>query len=387
MPHAIQAVWRGFSTRLRCLSRQKANLFWTMAFPLMLATLFYFAFGSMLAGNDDFQPVPVAVADNEAYRNADAFRAALESASTGNAPLLKLTVLSETDAAEQLLRNKVDGVITVKGGLPRLTVRSSGISQSLLRTFLDEYLQMESVAKAVLATNPQAASEGLFDALASRNSYVKEISLGKAQPDLLVNYFYSLIAMAALYGSFWGIRNATDLQANLSPLGARRGLSPTPKAHGIFSDFLAALVVQYAEILLLIFYIAQVLRIPFGSNLGPLLLLSLVGSACGVSLGTFVGSLGRLKEGVKTAILLAVSMVSSFLSGLMFAPIRSAIDKTVPFINWINPASLVTDGFYSLLVYDTLHRFWLNLGILSAMTMAMGAASVLILRRKRYESV
>ena len=45
----------GFVTRIKCAFRDKEMIFWTLLFPVMLATLFYFCF-SNLDSADAFFP-------------------------------------------------------------------------------------------------------------------------------------------------------------------------------------------------------------------------------------------------------------------------------------------------------------------------------------------
>ena len=61
--------------------------------------------------------------------------------------------------------------------------------------------------------------------------------------------------------------------------------------------------------------------------------------------GCFVGSLGKLSEGIKVAVILAISMVCSFLAGLMNSNMKDLVEKHVPIINRINPAALISDAF------------------------------------------
>ena len=70
----------GFVTRIKCAFRDKEMIFWTLLFPVMLATLFYFCF-SNLDSADAFSPVKTAVVADQAYRQAAGFQAALEEVS------------------------------------------------------------------------------------------------------------------------------------------------------------------------------------------------------------------------------------------------------------------------------------------------------------------
>ena len=70
----------GFVTRIKCAFRDKEMIFWTLLFPVMLATLFYFCF-SNLDSADAFSPVKTAVVADQDYRKAAGFQAALEEVS------------------------------------------------------------------------------------------------------------------------------------------------------------------------------------------------------------------------------------------------------------------------------------------------------------------
>jgi len=375
-----------YTSRVKTLLRDKDNLFWTLMFPLLLATFFYIAFGSIMNKSENFKPVPTAVVNNEAYINNTYFADALKAASTGDNPILQLSVLNREQAEKQLESGEISGVITVSDTIS-LKVKQSGVNQSIIKAFLDQYLQTEKEVAAILKANPDAANQGLFNALGKHISYTKEISFSGADPNPMLNYFYALIAMACLYGSFWGMRNTTDMQANLSALGARRSVAPTHKMASVVSDGLAALTILFAEIMITVCYIAFVLGADFGTRWGYVVLTCFIGCVTGISFGTFVGSAIRKSEGVKTAILLGFSMVMSFLAGLMIGDMKIMIAQKAPILNLINPATLLTDAFYSLYIYESLDRFFLNIGILSIISLGLTAGSFVFIRRERYASI
>ena len=66
--------------------------------------------------------------------------------------------------------------------------------------------------------------------LLSSDSLVREVSLGGRTIDGNVQFFYALIAMACLYGCFIGFGSAIGIQANITPLAARRCVTPTHQA-------------------------------------------------------------------------------------------------------------------------------------------------------------
>ena len=80
-------------------------------------------------------------------------------------------------------------------------------------------------------------------------------------------------------------------------------------------------------------------------------------------------------------------MLGCFLSGMMGITMKYIVDKNVPIVNKINPASMITDGFYSLYYYDTLDRYFFNIASLLIFAVIMIAISYFSLRKQRYEEL
>ena len=80
-------------------------------------------------------------------------------------------------------------------------------------------------------------------------------------------------------------------------------------------------------------------------------------------------------------------MLGCFLSGMMGITMKYIVDKNIPIINKINPASMITDGFYSLYYYDTLDRFFFNIISLLLFSIIMFIISYNGLRRQKYDNI
>ena len=80
-------------------------------------------------------------------------------------------------------------------------------------------------------------------------------------------------------------------------------------------------------------------------------------------------------------------MFFSFLSGMMGITMKYVIDKNIPIINKINPAAMITDGFYSLYYYDTLNRYFRDVCFLLIFVLIAFVVSFASLRRERYDSI
>ena len=85
----------------------------------------------------------------------------------------------------------------------------------------------------------------------------------------------------------------------------------------VLSEQIASFLLGYVDVVILLLYLRYVLKLDFQGQMSRMLLISFLGSLIGVSLGIFVGSMGRMKEGIKIGIILGISMICSFLSGLM----------------------------------------------------------------------
>ena len=116
-------------------------------------------------------------------------------------------------------------------------------------------------------------------------------------------------------------------------------------------------------------------------------LCGLIGGVLGVCVGFAVGSLGRSGYDRKMGMLIAVIMSFCFFSGLMAANMKSIIEKNIPWFNRINPAAVISDSFYCLVMYDDLSRFTekiISMLIISAVFALLGFA---LTRRRKYESL
>ena len=104
-------------------------------------------------------------------------------------------------------------------------------------------------------------------------------------------------------------------------------------------------------------------------------------------MGIAVSSVFKANENTKTGILISITMFGCFLSGMMGITMKYIVDKNIPILNKINPASMITDGLYSLYYYDTLDRYFFNIASLVIFAVVMLVISYSSLRRQKYDSI
>ena len=102
-------------------------------------------------------------------------------------------------------------------------------------------------------------------------------------------------------------------------------------------------------------------------------------------MGIAVATLVTAGENVKITVLISVTMAGCFLSGMMGITMKNIVDKNVPFLNWINPVAMVTDGLYALYYYDGGQRYYISIISLAAFSAIMMLISLRGLRRQRYD--
>lgn len=378
-----------FRYRILSLLREKTTIFWSIAFALILATFFHFAFSGL---GEDLTSISVAVVFDEAVNQTESESVvkSLKQIESNNKKLLHVKTESEEDAKRDLKNKKVKGIYyytpIATGENPiRLCVLGSGLEESILQSVMESYNNQMRVYTTVMLEKPQKMSELMkFD---YGKSMVVESTITGKEVQSYTQYFLALIGMACMFGCFIGMDSASKLQANVGALGARRCITSTSKAKLIFVDVFVAFFVQFISVLVLMAYIKGVLKIDLGNHIGYLVLIAALGSMIGVSLGMLVGSIGKVKEGAKIGILLTISLTSSFLSGLMVSSIKGTIEQNCPIINRINPSSLISDALYCVGVYEDMGRLQVDLLLMLLLVVLLYLGSFVMMRRVRYDNI
>lgn len=377
-------MFKLFLYRIKSLAKTPVLIFWSFCFPIILGTMFHLAFGSITERTETFEAVPVAIVTEEGKQ--ENFLNTLKAVSEKNDDALLIPkYVAKKEALSLLQKGKVEGIIYA-GDKLRLEVNNEGIEQSLLKSFLDQYLQSESTLQKIAETQPEQLKNAVL-ALSENTEYIKELPTASGEMDPFIHYFYALIAMACLYGCFYGLSTAEELSPPAAALGARRCISCMRKESLIAIDFLASLFLHFTGLMVLLFYLTVVLGKSFGNKWPLIILVILVGCMAGIGIGSFVGAAMHKSTNAKVATALSATMVMSFLGGLMMGNMQDIIEHHIPILNRINPAALINDALYCLSVYDNYTKFAQRMGMLTAISLILLLASSLVLRRKRYASL
>ena len=388
-----------FIYAFKTLFRNKMLIFWTFAFPIILGTLFNMAF-SNIENSEKLKIINIAIIQNENFENNEAFKTSFEELSDeDNEDRLFNTQYTTEEKAKELLDNgKIVGYMKLKDDKPILTFSTSGIDETIFKYVIEEIEQTIDIIKNLSETEIQKEiTDGNYnidygkiydnveELIKEDNVRLKNISNSNLSYTMIE--FYTLIAMTCLYGGMLSMVSINQTLANMSNKGKRIAVSPTKKSTIILSSLLASYIAQLIGLAILFVYTLLVLKVDYGNNNGLIILLAAIGTFAGLTLGTFVGTILKTNENAKTGILIALTMFWCYLSGMMGITMKYVVDKNVPIINQINPASMITDGFYSLYYYNTLDRYWTNIISLLIFAFILITISFFSLRRQKYDSI
>ena len=389
-------MWNSILAYLKISVRSKAGLFWLLAFPLILATLFNAMFGQL---NETYRldSLDVAVVNDDAWnRNPylDTFIDGIGGIDGDDADdkLIVAHAVASMGEAERLMGDySVVAAInaTDDGGL-RLSISSQAaakanaatgtnslqISLTVLRNLIARYNATDTTVRRIAAENPRVLGDA------------KILTLTHFTPDATARFFYALFGMVSLMAMSFGINIIAGMQANLSALGLRQSVAPTPKWKQATAAVLVSWLCTFASMSVLMLYIRYVCGVGMGGR-EPMAVLGIaVAAFMSSGLGLFIGALPRLDASAKTGISVALACFLSLFAGLYgtFAmDLSDLIDRQAPALSMLNPAKQVTNLFYDLMYFDDYRPFFQTVGTLAAFGFVFLAAAALLLRRQRYD--
>ncbi len=372
--------YHNFKCSLKILLKNKGLVFWTFVFPIILGIFFNMAF-SDIDKKEKFNSIDIAVVSSEDFNNNVIFKQSIEflSDEKSDNKMFNTVYTSKKKATYLLENNKIDGYLTFFGDDVNITIKKNGVNQTILKYIIEDINSNKKIL-AEASNIPETLS-------LIKNNSVKLNNITNKNLGFSMIEYYTLIAMACLYGSMLSMYVLNYSQANISSVGKRVSISSSKKTSLLLSGFFASYVVQLIGIFLLLFVTLFLFKVDYGNNLIYVFILSLFGSLAGLALGIAISSIGNISEVTKNGILISIIMFCCFLSGMMGVSMKYIIDKNIPFLNKINPANMITDGFYSLYYYDNLNRFYFNLLSLFIFSIIMILISLRNLRRQEYDSI
>ena len=373
-----------FINSLKILFKNKMLIFWTFIFPLVLGLLFNMAFAN-IEKEEMFSTIEIGIVNDDNYKNNQVYNMAFNY--LGNKDnkdrIFNITYETLEELQKKLEDEEISGYLYLDPS-SHIVIKSNGINESVFKYVVEE---INTISNGINTLDFKNIEEIGKYATFLMNKEVKVNDTTKKNMSYTMIEFYTLIAMTCLYGATISMYSLNQILPNMSNKGKRVGVSPVSKLKMILASLGASFIVQLIGVMLLFIFTLFVLNVDYGSNIFLVILLAIVGSFAGLSLGVFVSSILKKNENTKLGFIIGITMVYSFFAGMMGITMKYIIDKNVPLFNQINPVSMITDGLYALYYYDTLDRYMFNIVSLLLFSFILIFISFIFLRRQKYDSI
>ena len=356
------------------LFRVKENLFWGMALPLVMGTIFFFAFGG---ADFELAPIPVALVETRPLNNVT--RTFVEMANNlEEDELLRVSFTSYENAMELLRQGELAGVVLL-GESIELVLMRAGIGPSILETIAGEFIIRFTSAANVASLRPELVAYAMNAAerYESVNAPVRELPIST-----LTNLFFVMLAVGCFMGSGIGAKSGFELQAQMTDVAARLSVAPTPKIVLFVENLITGTIGQSLISSVTLLFYTFVLNVDFGDMWGLVLLACIVGSFASVAFGMFFSIVLPGTEAAKNQYLLVISQAMFLAAGMITHELRNIVRNTVPFFDQINIVAIISDTFLTLVIHDDLTRYVQQLTTLIAIAVVCSVVGAAVLRRQ-----
>lgn len=385
-----------FKYALKIIFRNKSLIFWTFAFPIILGTFFKLAFNNIEKG-ETLSTIDIAIIDNQEFNDNQFYKEAFNQLSTGENKMFNTKYTTLENAKKLLSDEEITGYLVLSNDVINITVNSSGINETIIKTVVDEINTNKNMYETLInkeienefkSGNTNIDYKDIYNKVTDKIiSDVKLNDISNSNLSYTMIEYYTLIALTILYGGTISLYMVNKTLPNLSEVGKRVNTSSLKRSTILFSNLLASYVVQLIGLCILFIYCVFVIKADFGDNLPLIILLSLIGVFAGLSMGVFIGVNVNASEGAKSGILIGITMLFNTLAGMTGVTLKYVIDKNIPIINKINPANMITDGFYSLYYLNGMNRYFFNIMSLIIFSIVLLRFSLKKLRRQQYDSI
>ena len=265
------------------------GMFWTVAYPIILSSLFFVIFSAINTGG-------VIATVNTGITETNPHRVILNVI-----PILHVIPM-EQEAADAALRE--GSIKAFIGDDLSIKIYKNGIAQTIVKNIAEQIKQTDALG---IPITPSAYGKQYIDSKDEQNNSITIL-------------FYSLLAMVSIYSMFGSISIPERIQANISKLAVRMSAAPIKRFRIYLSGVLFFVCFNLASNLLYIGYVMLVLKInlitDFAITVPLLIYANLFGTAFGLC--------------------------------MMSVSVKTALDTSFPLLSKITPIALFTDTLYNI---------------------------------------
>jgi ABC-2 type transport system permease protein len=346
--------------------RDRATIFWTLAFPLIFILLFGVIFNG--GGSPNYT---VGMVNEDSGPVGQALMSTFKQI-----PSLKIESGSRADELDKLKKGQVDMVVVIPAGVsqsvaqkqtatvqmyddPSAGQASSQIKQSIVQAIVSNFNK-----GATNVTPPLALQTNSI--LTQKLSYV----------DFLVP---GILAMALMQLGLFG--TATPLVTLRQEQVLRRlGATPLPRWQLLASQILLRLTIALVQTGLILALSVWVFKVQIQGSILAVLGLVVLGAIAFISLGYLIAAISKTVDAAN-GITSAVNFPMMFLSGIFF-PLAALPAFLAPFVRAL-PLTYLGDALHQVMTGGTpAFPMWVNLAVLAGWTLV---CSLLAIRLFKWE--
>lgn len=362
---------------IKIMIHRKRFYLWNLIVPIMLGLLLY-VITENLTKMEEYVPLNVGVVTSQ--EQGALVTRLTEAKDSYDQPLFDVQVVNEKQAEAMLGTKELDAYV-VPGEKIQLYVNREGVSQSLLKVWLEQYQkELSLVQTADSIFQNQASEESEFNQILRTNEGMNHIC-----SDNSMIYFYTLIGVCCFLAISFGYYLAELLLANQSKLAKRLLCTPSGIYTRFFTGILAALTVDLFCVIVVMCFIRYILGYNLIFENYLVWGITIAGILFGILTGYVIRSLLGWHRMWKDPIAMALIIISGFFAGIIRSDVRYLLNETVPWVNYVNPVALISDGLYSIYYQGNVVSYIKDVVILVAGIVIFMIASLVQTGRRAYE--
>ena len=339
--------------KIKDLLHQKDYLFWSVCWPMILATMIFSIFRSIESG-DLFQPIKVGTDSSYFQWISEKMEYAKDK------PMFEIVDVKNKE--EALKEKEIEAFITGDHMLSMDIYRSKGENLSLIQTILNIVNRRSLLAEKIfsspeLLTGDAYEEKIMADIVSDTQRYVNRVETQKGGAGLY--YLYVMLAMTCLGASTCAGWDVLSVDASSELASSKRNLvSGTSPSKIFLTNLFGSYIFNVLVAILYVLYTRFVLGGEYGDNYPYLFLSLLIATMIGLLFGAIIILLLPKRNEKTMSLIPPFYIVSCFLAGMMNPELSYKIEQSIPWITKVNPATAITKLFFGLYHYGVGSEFY-----------------------------
>jgi ABC-2 type transport system permease protein len=336
MKNNLHSLWQLISINYKEFLREPGILFWSLAFPVLMAWVLGIAFTKRA---ESVQTIPF-VSSQAMVTKLDSFLIETEKITTSKQTIYQKTFDNKLGKLTfRLIPATPDSaILMLKRGETSLILQEQGDSVAYLLDPQNAEAKLNYlVLSAAMNHDPLIYNTGSVQLLSQS---------GTRYVDFLIP---GLLALGIMNGFLWGI-GYTLIEIRTKKLLRRMVAAPMKKSMFIFSHFFSRLTLSVFEALVLFCFGWFYFRIQIQGSISAFLMIFLAGSFCFAGIAILMGSRTSSSR-VGNSLINVITLPMMILSGIFFS-YHNFPEVVIPVIRKL-PLTLLTDSLRSIMTEGT----------------------------------